>query len=231
MTESFRSVSSAARHCTLAEEYSGGLQGIIFDCDGVLFDSKEANTAFYNHIRQAVGIPSMTKREADYAHMLATSEVLERMIPPQLLDAAREALAQTRYSVSFMPMMMPAPKMVDFLEHVHEKGVRLALCTNRSDSVHRVLEHFGLSRFFSPVMTVSHAAPKPAPDGLLKILETWGTPSCDVAYVGDSMVDEQAARRAGVPFWSFGNQELNARLHLSSFDELFPLLSPLLDRE
>ena len=231
MTVSFSRPLSAVHHCTLAEEYSGGLQGIIFDCDGVLFDSKEANSAFYNHIREAVGLPPMTEKEASMAHMLATNEVLEQLIPLHLQEAAQAALKQTRYSENFMPMMLPAPQMVDFLEHMLEKGVRLALCTNRSDSVHRVLEHFDLSHFFSPVMTVSHVAPKPAPEGLLRILDAWGIRNCDVAYVGDSMVDEQAARRAGIPFWSFGNQNLSARLHLSGFAELFTFLQPLLDRQ
>jgi phosphoglycolate phosphatase-like HAD superfamily hydrolase len=119
--------------------------------------------------------------------------------------------------------------MCTVLEHLQSWGLRLALCTNRTDSVHRVLEHFELTRFFSPVMTVSRAAPKPDPGGLLCILDEWKMKAGDVAYIGDSPVDEQAARRARIPFWSFGNQELYAELYLSGFEELFSLLSPLLD--
>ncbi len=229
MNTDFRTA-AAPKACSLEEEYANGLKGIIFDCDGVLFDSKEANTAFYNHIRNAVGLPKLSEAEAAYSHMVSTDEALVRIIPPRLLEAAKEARNQTRYSDKFMPLMLPLPRMTAFLDYALEKGMRLALCTNRSDSVHKVLEHFELSRFFFPVMTVSQVPPKPDPEGLLRILETWGVQTCDVAYVGDSFVDEQAARRAGVPFWSFGNEELSARLHLSEFAEFFSLVEPLVDK-
>jgi phosphoglycolate phosphatase-like HAD superfamily hydrolase len=214
--------------CTRQQTFLG-LKGLIFDCDGVLFDSKEANTAFYNHIRRLVGLPPMTREEENYAHMASTEEALARTIPPHLLDAAIRARRAVRYSAHFMPMMVPVPQMCIVLEHLQSWGLRLALCTNRTDSVCRVLEHFELTRFFSPVMTVSRAAPKPDPEGLLRILDEWEMKADDVAYVGDSLVDEQAARRARIPFWSFGNQELHAALYLSGFEELFSLVSPLLD--
>ncbi len=36
------------------------LRAIVFDCDGVLFDSKEANVKFYSHILERVGLPPVT---------------------------------------------------------------------------------------------------------------------------------------------------------------------------
>ena len=36
------------------------LRGVIFDCDGVIIDSKEANTTFYNSVLHHFGLPSMT---------------------------------------------------------------------------------------------------------------------------------------------------------------------------
>ena len=34
-----------------------GLKGIIFDCDGVLFDSRDVNIKYYNMIKDALGLP------------------------------------------------------------------------------------------------------------------------------------------------------------------------------
>ena len=38
---------------------------VIFDCDGVMFDSKRANEAYYNHILAHFGKPQMNGRQSD----------------------------------------------------------------------------------------------------------------------------------------------------------------------
>lgn len=208
----------------LVRQAARAIDGLIFDCDGVLFDSREANTAYYNHIRFAVRLPAMTEEEAAYSHMVSTDEALERMIPEELKREANLAREQTRYRDTFMAMMRPAPYVLEFLRSMHENGLRLALCTNRSDSVHDVLRHFAMDGFFAPVMTISHAPPKPDPSGLRQIAAAWNLPPESVAFIGDSLVDQQAADAAGVPFWSFANPLLCAKLHVSSFRELADLM-------
>jgi HAD superfamily hydrolase (TIGR01509 family) len=195
-------------------------RGLIFDCDGVLFDSKDANTAYYNHIRHAVNLPSLTEAEAAYSHMASSEEVLENLIPPALLPQALEVQRNTRYRDIFMGMMQPAPHVFHFLQTMREKGLPLGMCTNRSDSVHQVLNHFGMADFFSPVMTISHAPPKPDPEGLCGILAQWDAPAESVVFIGDSLVDQQAAASAGIPFWSFNSPDLAAQMHISSFREM-----------
>ena len=211
----------------LPEDAAQDITGLIFDCDGVLFDSKEANTAYYNHIRYAVQLPPMTQEEADYSHMVSTDEALERMIPEELKIEARLARENTRYRDTFMALMQPAPYVFSFLQSMKENGFRLGLCTNRSDSVHEVLRHFGMDDFFSPVMTITHAPPKPDPHGLKKIVGAWDALPANVAFVGDSLVDQQAADAARVPFWSFANPQLSAKLHISNFKELLELMELL----
>lgn len=201
------------------------LTGLIFDCDGVLFDSKDANTAYYNHIRFAVQLPPMTEEEAAYSHMVSTDEALERMIPDELKLQAIEARDKTKYRDTFMALMQPSPYVYEFLRNMKAAGMPMALCTNRSDSVHHVLNHFNLTEFFSPVMTITHARAKPDPEGLLKVLAAWDTAPDSVAFLGDSLVDQHAANAAGIPFWSFNSPDLQADLHVSAFKELDELLA------
>jgi phosphoglycolate phosphatase-like HAD superfamily hydrolase len=42
-------------------------------------------------------------------------------------------------------------------------------------------------------------------------------------YIGDSILDQQAARAAGTQFVAFGNPDLEADRHITSFKELFYL--------
>lgn len=196
------------------------LFGLVFDCDGVLFDSKDANTAYYNHIRSAVQLPPMTAEEEWYSHMASTEQALERIIPGSLREEAALVRQRTKYRDTFMAMMRPATHMLAFLHNMHAAGLRMALCTNRSDSVFEVLRHFKIEAYFSPVMTISRVHPKPHPDGLLEIAQTWKVSPDHIAFIGDSLVDQQAATAAGVPFWSYANQDLSAVLHVTGFEEL-----------
>lgn len=206
------------------------IRGIIFDCDGVLFDSKDANTAYYNHIRLAVHLPPINEEEAAFSHMVSADEAIERLIPRELLTEAFEARDRARNFGKFITMMQPAPHVFTFLDSLKLRGLSLALCTNRSDSVHNVLENFGMETYFSPVMTISHARPKPAPEGLFEILKAWNAPPESVIFLGDSLVDQQAAASAGVPFWSFNSPELTAQMHVSSFKELDDIIRLMLMR-
>lgn len=213
------------------EKSSSELFGLVFDCDGVLFDSKEANTAYYNHIRFAVQMPPMTAEEASFSHMATTDEAIEKMIPDELLEEARLVRSRTKYRDTFMGMMQPALYMVEFLRNMREAGLPLALCTNRSDSVHEVLRHFGIEEYFSLIMTVTCVQPKPSPEGLLEIARIWGTPPETIAFLGDSLVDQQAAAAAGVPFWSYSNPMLAAEMHIPGFHELNDIMRLMLMRE
>ncbi len=208
-----------------------GLDGFVLDCDGVLFDSKEANTAYFNHIRFAVKLPPMTAEEAAYSHMASTDEALERMIPQELQAEARRAKLSTKYRDIFMDMMRPSPYMYSFLREMKKAGLRLALCTNRSDSVHHVLNHFDIGHYFSPVMTISQVQPKPSPQGLLEIVKAWDATPESIIFLGDSLVDQQAAVAASVPFWSFDNPRLAAEVHVSDFKQLGEILLLMLMRD
>lgn len=40
--------------------FPDGLRGVIFDCDGVMIDSRAANDEFYNRVLAYFGLPPMT---------------------------------------------------------------------------------------------------------------------------------------------------------------------------
>ena len=61
---------------------------VAFDCDGVMFDSREANRAYYNHLLEHFHLPAMTPQQLAYAHMHTVDEALAHLIPD---DAVRNA--------------------------------------------------------------------------------------------------------------------------------------------
>jgi phosphoglycolate phosphatase-like HAD superfamily hydrolase len=66
--------------------------------------------------------------------------------------------------------------------------------------------------------------PKPFPDPLFKILAQFKAAPRQSLFVGDSEVDENTARAAGVPFVAYCNPSLQADYHIDSLKDLRPLL-------
>mgnify|MGYP001766878864 CR=1 FL=1 len=198
----------------------GRIRGVVFDCDGVLFDSRDVNRYYYNHIRTELGLPAMSQEEEDYAFMHTVDAALLRIIPHDLMPRARDVQHHMTYS-DFIDRMIPEPGLFELLAELDRLEVRMAVNTNRKNSMELVLERFGLTRFFDPVMTAAKVSrPKPDPEGLRSIVETWGLDVQTLAYIGDSQVDQETTDRAGVPFWAYRNPELLAELYVDSFHEL-----------
>lgn len=196
------------------------IRGVIFDCDGVLFDSRDVNRHYYNHIRSALGLAPMNREEEEYAFMHTVDASLARIIPAELMPQAIKVQGHMTYN-DFIDRMVPEPGLLALLDRLESQGVRMAINTNRKNSMELVLERFELSRFFEPVMTAAKVArPKPDPEGLLYIVRAWGLPVDCLAYLGDSAVDQETTMRAGVPFWAYRNPNLTAQLQVDSFHEL-----------
>ena len=64
-----------------------GLTGIIFDCDGVMIDSRAANAIFYNKVLAALGLPPLTPEQDAYTFMATARQALEYIVPPARLGA------------------------------------------------------------------------------------------------------------------------------------------------
>jgi len=53
---------------------------VVFDCDGVMFDTQEANMAYYNDILTHFGRPSMTCEQFSYSYMHTAEKSLDYLI-------------------------------------------------------------------------------------------------------------------------------------------------------
>jgi HAD superfamily hydrolase (TIGR01549 family) len=103
--------------------------------------------------------------------------------------------------------------------------IKTTIATNRTDTLDRLLAEFNLNGYFDLVVTSSDVArPKPHPEALLKILNYFDLEPYQTIYIGDSQVDEQAARAAAIPLVAFRNRELSADYHIDSLKELEELL-------
>lgn len=187
------------------ELFPQGLAGVVFDCDGVMIDSREANRAFYNGVLAVLGLPPMGPQEEGYAFMATAMEALRRMVPAERHGEIAEAVDRVDYSRTVLPLIRLMPGFLPFIEALHRAGCRLAIDTNRTDvGIERVLDFFSLPPYFDPVISASCARPKPSPEGADAVLRAWNAAPGQALFVGDSENDLLAARGAGMVFAGFG---------------------------
>lgn len=204
-----------------------GLQGLIFDCDGVMFDSRAANIGYYNLILEALDLPRLSAEDEEYAHMHAWQETLNHVVPRERFVDLPKARQSIDYCSMVTPMLTPEPGLCELLEYMQTVGLRAAVHTNRSNSMEYTLNHFGMTHLFDVVMTAGVVAAKPSPEGIYVIQKEWQAAMTDMAFLGDSELDEQAARSAGVPFWAYKSPKLTADWHVSDFMTVLDALKKL----
>lgn len=196
------------------------IKAVIFDCDGVMFDSIKANTTYYNAILEHFGKGPMTAEQFDYVHMHTVTAALSYLFANDTeRKAALSYSAKMSYEefIQFMEMEPDLKPLLDWLR----PEIQTAVATNRTTTIERVLSEHGLDEYFDMVVSALDVDnPKPAPDMLIKILDHFNLSPKQALYVGDSQLDEDAAHAAGIPLIAYKKPTLSAAFHINYLKDI-----------
>jgi phosphoglycolate phosphatase len=202
---------------------------VIYDCDGVLFDSFEANTKLYNDLCALVGRGPLREEEMQYVHIHTVFEAIhfifgkENDLEKKALEILREKQVDIKNYVEYLKM---EPHLLQILEKLEEKGILRVINTNRTTSMEHIMERFHLRPYFEMVVTALDVKnPKPHPESIEKIIETFRLEKEEAVFVGDSEVDKQTAESSGVRFVAYKNREIADGLFIEDHLELLNLIS------
>jgi HAD superfamily hydrolase (TIGR01549 family) len=193
---------------------------VIFDCDGVMFDSRQANINFYNHLLKRFGLPAMSEEQVPFIHMHTADESVRYLFrkTPHLEKA--QAYRMKMDYTPFIKDMAIESGLKDLLGWLKPR-FGLGVATNRSNTIGEVIRHNGLDKFFDIIVSsLDVEKPKPHPESLLKILDFFEIGPDQALYVGDSFVDYETADAAGIPLISYKNRGLEAAYHINSLEEI-----------
>ena len=191
---------------------------LVFDLDGTLWDSR----IFY---AKAISLVSGDFNGA--MECLTRGVPVARLLREEGIAAPgfRKFVAQAKDELCLYASVQ------DVLSAQKDKSVPMGIVTSLPGWIAiPMLESSNLSQFFATVVGWNRCRiAKPSPKPILLALDDMQvSPSKNVWYVGDSVVDSQAARAASISFaWaSYGyshNTYIEADLTLKSFDEVLAL--------
>jgi len=198
---------------------------VAFDCDGVLFDTEKANMAYYNQVLNHFDLPAMTKEQFAFIQMHTVDQSLAYLFEDKTTLEIAQTFRKNLSYIPFLKFMEIEPYLKPLLEKLRP-AFKTAIATNRTDTMDRVLIEHDLTEFFDLVVTASDVKrPKPDPEPLVRIIEYFNLKPQHMIYVGDSKLDESAAKSAGVVMVAYKNRSLLADFHIESLKELEGILS------
>ena len=175
----------------------------IFDLDGTLIDSRRDLADSANVMLAGYGAPPIA--DDDIVRMVGcgAATLVKLVLAAAGVDTpVDEALARflAAYDDRLTRHTRPYQGVPDLLERLHGRQIAMALLTNKPfEQTRTILETFTLSKYFR--WSVGGDGPwprKPAPDGLRYLMTQASAGPAETLMIGDSSVDLQTARNAGV---------------------------------
>jgi phosphoglycolate phosphatase len=200
---------------------------VIYDCDGVLFDSIESNKTVYNDLCLSMGRDALKEEEINYIHSHTVYEAIHFLFGFD--DALEKKVLESMKQIDlrkYIVYLKMEPFLLHMLNLLKGNGILRAINTNRTTSMPHIMERFGLWPFFDMVVTALDVKnPKPHPESIEKIVQTLNLKKNEVLFVGDSEVDQQTAKSSGVRFVAYKNRDMVSDAYIDDHLDLLHLLS------
>lgn len=187
----------------------------IFDLDGTLLSSLADLAASCNYALRTNGMPERTLDEVRRFVGNGVKKLMERATPDGLQNPLFDkTLADFRqhYMKHNLDTTCPYEGVMPMLEELQRRGKKVAVVSNKFYAATQELCH----HFFGDLVTVAigereDIRKKPAPDTVIEALRQLNATAEESVYIGDSDVDIDTARNAGMPcisvLWGFRDKD------------------------
>jgi phosphoglycolate phosphatase len=211
-------------------------KAIVFDLDGTLLDTLADLAASTNYALRSCGMPEhsiddVRRFVGNGVRMLMTRAVPDGESNPRFDEAF--SVFRQHYMQHCLDTTCPYPGIMEALARLKEKGMMLAIVSNKMQAATEELRQHFFSQYIDVAIGESAAIrKKPAPDTVNEALRLLGISHDEAIYVGDSDVDIDTARAAMMPcasvLWGFRDRQFllnhGATRLLSSPEELLSLV-------
>lgn len=170
------------------------IRAVIWDVDGTLADTLDLCASALSTAIERYGGPTLTHQEI-YSRFGPSEEgVLRNELGDQWVDAVEVFLDEYRAGLDGLGF----PDVCDVVRRLGEAGVPQSVVTGKGARGAAItLDALELSDVFEEVAAGSMDGSVKA-DEISRIVNAWGVPPHEVAYVGDAPSDVRSSRTAGV---------------------------------
>lgn len=208
---------------------------VIFDLDGTLIHTAPDLMASLNHVLALDSLAPVTFEDMTWLVGQGAKVMIERAwshhgyaFAPEKLETAFDAFL-VHYAAEMPGHSQPYPGLLAALDRLEASGMKLAVCTNKTEALaRRLLDSLGLTgRFAAITGGDTFAVRKPHGEHVLGTIEMAGALPGNAVMIGDSINDILAAQNAAVPAIAvpFGYSDkpvsdFNPDIIINHFDEL-----------
>lgn len=191
------------------------IRAVIFDLDGTLLDTLEDLTDATNYALEKHGFTTHSADDVRKFLGNGVRRLMELAIPGGAENHDFEATFEDFrdfYSAHSTVKTRPYPDIPELLDKLKEKGYKMAIVSNKLDPVVKELRDY----YFSDEIPVAigetaNIQKKPAPDTVYEAMRLLKVKKEECIYVGDSEVDIETAKNAGITciscLWGFRDSE------------------------
>lgn len=186
----------------------------IFDMDGTILDTLVDLAEAVNYALRKAGLPERSLQEVR-SYLGNGMLRLIRLAAPE--DASSELLAELKetfteyYKAHCSAHTRPYDGIVELIEELRARGVKTAVVSNKPDfGVQLLVQDYFPMSFDAAVGERTGIAKKPAPDSVNEVLRLLDISREEAVYIGDSEVDIETAKNAGmtgvIVTWGFRDE-------------------------
>jgi HAD superfamily phosphoserine phosphatase-like hydrolase len=212
------------------------IDSVVFDMDGTLIDSLACITDSFNHMFEALGYPSMTIEEVARKTSISLSDFANSFLKPGEAEKGIQ-IFRDYYDTIYLDCTMMMPGAREALEALDGTVVTGVITNKRGKYARKIARHLGFDTHMSRIIGAQDGfRGKPAADMFEEFVRSSGTRKDRTVYVGDSPLDVEGARNAGIDTYAvagpiFSAEELalhGARRVLQRIEDLPDTLKPVL---
>jgi len=176
---------------------------IVFDLDGTLLDTLDDLTDATNAALTKFSLPTRTREEVRSFVGNGIAKLIERAIGTENAPLHADVLAEFKryYIAHCADKTAPYEGILQLLQALKARGVQTAVVSNKADFAVKELEKQYFDGLLLAAVGENEAEgirKKPAPDSLFAVLWELDADMEKTVYVGDSDVDIETAKNAGV---------------------------------
>ena len=187
---------------------------VVFDLDGTLLDTLEDLTDSVNYALDKHGFATHKVENIRRFVGNGIRQLMELAVPGGLDNREFEETFQDfkeHYSANCNNKTKPYDNVLELLEELNHRGIKMAIVSNKVDSAVKELSQTYFSKYISVAIGEGPSVHrKPAPDAVLEALNQLGSTVEESVYIGDSEIDIETASNAGMTciscLWGFRDE-------------------------